>query len=168
MNATETESVPFCLFIDFCLFIYLHGTFPISEDLPKSWKKLRCLQRQRGGQDNFWDEWKDWEHLNSVFKVMNGQGNSASDQDIGNQVDGKSGRNKDEPEKQGRLARHLETHVRRWTQCDQKEDWTTRMWHLSLPPLLGKKEVWSWSNAMVQPRTSDMLPAMSWTDPKAC
>lgn len=48
-----------------------------------------------------------------MFKVMNGQGNSASDQDIGNQVDGKSGRNKDEPEKQGRLARYLETHVRR-------------------------------------------------------
>lgn len=69
---------------------------------------------------------------------MNGQGNLASGQDIGNQVDGKSGRNRDEPEKPGRLAWHLETHVRRWTQSDQKEDWTIRMWQLSLPPLLGK------------------------------
>ena len=76
-----------------------------------------------------------------MFKVMNRQGNLASGQDIGNQVDSKSGRNRDEPENPERLARYLETHVRRWTQCDQKEDWTTRMWQLSLPLLLGKKEV---------------------------
>lgn len=65
MNITGAESVLPSLLTGFCLSIYLLMTFLISE------KKIRCCKSNE--VKTISEKEKDWEHLNSVFKVMNGR-----------------------------------------------------------------------------------------------
>lgn len=70
--------------------------------------------------------------MSSVFKVMNRLGNVAFGQNLGNQVDDKSGKNRDGSEKLGRLIWYLKTYVKRLDPNVTRKKTVTK--------LLGKKE----------------------------